>query len=481
MRKFLLFAMMFVFLFAARSEAQKAQTKVISNTKAGRNILPRAAVNTKTGDVLIVWTNISANESARTVWSVLAVKQANDRFKFRSAKLISPNSGFHTNPDVIYVPWINRYMVYWDTLDITKGFTASKIMARRVVANGNPDGKVKTIINDGKANTYPRLVVHEDFIPSKKSKFVKRVFLFYSAYPVNTAQKQVGLTAFRINDNLTRNGNKVVMHKIRLIPGVASAAQITLDVDDVNQLVFMSDTKGYWNYAVGAFDIYVKPGGVTMSGPEYNDDFPCPLQWRGTLDIGFCQITTPPGGVPVYNGNRNQYRANYGSPNIGPSFFEPSSLYLTAGHTEGEVRVFGCDPRWKANTDQTQLNRYVVEGPGETPLLEDTFVPGPPIYGNAPPIPEVDIQLNGTKPALLETARHLTVYSKNGALWQQAVTERSDEELFVSKPSKLFNHGKKLFWLVVDRVPTKDTVFVVWQKNFNKSKAEVMFYVFDDN
>ena len=128
---------------------------LVSRGVQGLNFGPTAAVNALTGDVLVVWTQQFLADSTRSqVWASLLKRKPNGTFrKPKKPRRISPSQGFHSNAKVAWLPARRAFFGVWDTRRIPGA--ASRILGRRINANGRVGGGTKTLVSDGRENFNP--------------------------------------------------------------------------------------------------------------------------------------------------------------------------------------------------------------------------------------------------------------------------------------------------------------------------------------
>ena len=106
----------FVCFWMFATFVQADQSILVSKKVPLDNFSPNFAVNPNTGNVLVVWTQGDGNDDSYSrVWAVLLKRLASGKYKRRKARMISPDSGYHTNIRAAWIPGNNEFFTVWDT------------------------------------------------------------------------------------------------------------------------------------------------------------------------------------------------------------------------------------------------------------------------------------------------------------------------------------------------------------------------------
>jgi hypothetical protein len=128
----------------------------VSVNLPGENNHPTLAVSSKTGDILVVWTQIQ-NDAGGTwqkavVYAVLCRRAPNGVLKIGKPKAVSGMSGLNLDPSVAYNPEDDSYMVVWTYLF---GENSAELRARPVDAKGKPEAFPVILTFDFYGNRQP--------------------------------------------------------------------------------------------------------------------------------------------------------------------------------------------------------------------------------------------------------------------------------------------------------------------------------------
>ena len=139
------------------------------------NFSPKAAVNAKTGDVLVAWRRMDPNDQdSSCVYSSLCKKLKSGEYSIKGTKVLSrPSNTCLYGPDIAYNPDDNSYMVVWASgrADPKYG-TIWAVRSRRVNSKGKPDKKIKDYFIEGNHQIYPVIsfMSHEESISSCRNR-----------------------------------------------------------------------------------------------------------------------------------------------------------------------------------------------------------------------------------------------------------------------------------------------------------------------
>lgn len=144
-RNFLVFSVACTLIMSAAAElSADNQLFNISNSSNQVEGHARAAVSTKTGDVLVTWVRNDPEKSTSTsIYTAVCKRNSEGVYKAGRARLVSSAHGINYSPRVAYGPGSNSYMVVW-THDNRNG-DPLVIQGRKIKSNGKPGGKITTL------------------------------------------------------------------------------------------------------------------------------------------------------------------------------------------------------------------------------------------------------------------------------------------------------------------------------------------------
>ena len=154
--------MLLVFLVAVALAATppasaKDQKFTISKAPDRFNSSPHLAVNTATGDVLVVWNERQPGDPfADRICCALCKLRPNGKFNVWAPRMVSPDSEAHEWCHADYNPAAGNYLVVWTANKSQTGLLPADIDARVVSANGLPQAAMAVPVGgDGFRNTVP--------------------------------------------------------------------------------------------------------------------------------------------------------------------------------------------------------------------------------------------------------------------------------------------------------------------------------------
>lgn len=135
-----------LFLFCPLLSADD-QNFSISRSTPLFNSQPGIAVNTASGEVLVVWRqkDEDTKESSR-IYAALCKPGKNGTYKAGKARLISAKDELSSAPYVAYSTITNKYFVAWRLDRIVDGFSYIDIQGRAVNAKGRAVGKIVELL-----------------------------------------------------------------------------------------------------------------------------------------------------------------------------------------------------------------------------------------------------------------------------------------------------------------------------------------------
>lgn len=134
-------------LLTGRMSSADEQTFSISRSTPLFNSQPSIAVNTTSGEVLVVWRqkDEDTKESSR-IYAALCKPKNNGTYKVGKARLISGKNEFSSTPYAAYSPYSNKYFVAWRLDGAITGSSYIDVQARVVNAKGRAVGKIVELL-----------------------------------------------------------------------------------------------------------------------------------------------------------------------------------------------------------------------------------------------------------------------------------------------------------------------------------------------
>jgi hypothetical protein len=131
---------------------------LVSGKLPGMNDQPALAVNSSTGDVLVVWSQMQTDSvgvwQKAVIYAVLCERMPNDVYKIGRARAISGTSGLNMDPGVAYNPEENDYVVVWS---YSNSVHSAELRARSVDEKGKPGGQPIILTSASKENRQPQI------------------------------------------------------------------------------------------------------------------------------------------------------------------------------------------------------------------------------------------------------------------------------------------------------------------------------------
>jgi hypothetical protein len=124
--------------------AHAASDLLISKNISKENAEPIFAVDTKSGNILVVWTQYGSDTR---VYCALLKRGGAGNYSLGATKRLSAKRGFNARPFPLYVPDKNHFLVAWDQADPDNPLDITSIVGRIVSTSGNPVGKEFTILS----------------------------------------------------------------------------------------------------------------------------------------------------------------------------------------------------------------------------------------------------------------------------------------------------------------------------------------------
>ena len=491
-------SLLVVICLAASAAESLHAAKSLDVTKGvdGRNIIPRLAFNPETGDILVVWTQQVPGTSNIKVWVRLFKRKASGKYKRKKAVMLT-GAGWNANAHVIWVPWLGRFLVTWDTFDFTLPLASSPIVGQFVKAKGKPKGKVKTLVDDGRADTWPKAFAFIGQDPDDNTAAaadpVQSIILTYTAFPTKPNQKRTGLAFTRLSNKLKQKG--ITRHL--LPPTVTGSAPLSINqiLDRpfiTKNLYFEEGAPGDPDAGVGEFMF-----GVQVTSPSHGPLFDADLPGLAHVPLGKC-------GSGLFR-QRYRWLEKRGQTAIKPTSIESDDCgeelvpIPTPTGSRVDCAAFGQTPNtmivgaFEPQTLEDLLNEAALEGFIHVGDPEANAVSGtyrPQNFGNGIPAQNVDVPpRQRSEPPNEDHWRALAgddpfahfIYPKGNWIYKRDLTldENAETPIRVSKDAvKLFKTGDKIRWLESDSLPEMDVRAIVWGKFESGSDEEVILYVY---
>lgn len=156
MQKIRLLIITGILLAAAPVYANQALSVSQGETKL--NVAPYFAVNSTTGDALVVWTQFRDSKPAYgQVHYALLKRDVSGRYWVAVRARLSKKKGFNARPFPLYLPHKDHFLVVWDQADPTKPLGKSDIQGRLISTDGAIKGGVFTVSTNGARITSPQI------------------------------------------------------------------------------------------------------------------------------------------------------------------------------------------------------------------------------------------------------------------------------------------------------------------------------------
>ncbi|MCG8375913.1 MAG: hypothetical protein MI702_05485 [Chlorobiales bacterium] len=453
-------------LFADRNV--KASGKI-----TGNNTIPRIAVNFNTGDFIVVWTQLDQNFANPRIWVRLFKKKPNGKYSLKKPFMVSPDSGFHVNGFAAYVPWLDKFLVTWDTFNFTS-LSPSPILGRFVKTKGKPTGKVRTIISDGLPNSWNRVLAFQREVASPAA--VQNVLaMVYTAYPSSNDDSRSGLIYTRLTDKLKPTGKRKIVVPITLRTAVPSGND-PLDNSEFGNIQNQAQSSDFLTNGTEVGILY------SENGDPFRAEFPAlPVRNQYTwllIDDPDTSVTgffrddsqeirgiVPPGTRDMVNTRKNFEENEFGQTRM--------SMFVV-GNFQAEFidDIFDGD-----------LDGYLLVGSRTSGSVDGAYLPRN--YDNDIPGQNADLPIRrespdtNTQPAKKKTFAQWIVNKGNKVVSYGLIRRNNGKVVRAKKEETRFGHGAKLNWLEAEGVPGTSTVVVAWQKFVSSGVQEIWVHIFE--
>jgi len=180
------------------------QALSVSQGETKLNIAPVFAVNSVTGDALVVWTQFKKSKPAYgQVLYALLKRNVVGKYSVAVRGRLSKKSGFNARPFPLYKSDQDQYLVVWDQADPTNLLGRSDIRGRLVSANGALTGGVFTVLSTGARITSPQLYLRSFAeIAGNQDTPPKQIYIAANIIQIDINKiKETGLNWGMINAN----------------------------------------------------------------------------------------------------------------------------------------------------------------------------------------------------------------------------------------------------------------------------------------
>lgn len=437
----------------------------VSKGVSGWNVIPRMAVNQDSGDILVTWTQQIVGTKNVRIWVRLLKRKDDGNYVLKPARMASASTGWNANSHVVYVPWKNRYVVFWDTFDFTQGLAKSQIKARMVNTKGKPVKSVITVVDDNRANNWPRAVVLDGQTTLGPAKERKEVYLTWTAFPTSKGDKDAGLVSMRLSAGFKGTSDKEVIFPVKIN---AFASPPNFGFTDLDAGVYTTDIQPHRNWFTVAFE---KQTDGTRYDPNEMQPMAAYLGWVTPEDSGkspewFSMGQDTGGGTLIPNPTN-------GDDVIG-SFGNTRSSLFVRGSFDAEFQddVFNGD-----------LDGYLLIGNAASGSIDGAYLPRN--YDNEMcTTRDADLPLMRNSPEKGVNAAKTTigywVYSAGNNIKTQQMQFKKNGKIVVKKTSqnRVF-HAGKLAWLTAEGIFDTGAVAIAWQRNVSASSREIRMHLFD--
>lgn len=456
------------------------KTFSISKSLPKVNSHQRMAVNSQTGDVLIVFSQSDpADNDFGQIYAVLCKRLENGKYKVKKAQLVSPATGTHGRPDVAYNPATNQFIVIWDTMQVEADrlTQATKVFSRLLNAVGKPVGAPVTTLDSKRGDSF----VYVHTITSSAAPAADATFLLlWNRYPIGW-------------DNRTQTGMWSVLLNKSGVP-VNTPSQVV-------QGSWQDDTSGptgrFWFFGVFPESVVTNQNGATVGTGSIS---------TSAADAFFMVGVTKLIG-PIADESREAHIVKLGA---GGKF---QKAVLLENALSDDTRVIQLSSKlflttwYKDDPDFTHRNRRFnttvklikkASAPlkGSTAWFSDLVKLGNNSGGyqaSVPPFASTSPSISGGRfdgkyagsPGLLPgkvqrpASRSLSTnasVAKNDAFVLGRYVKASGKSKGGAK--KLFSHGGALRSIRAIAIPGTNDVFVAWVKRLSDSAMEVWGFSF---
>ncbi len=145
------------------TDEETPEDVLVSRDLLRQNANPRFAINTNTGNILVVWNQLDADDpSSCVVRSAMLMRSLERRYSSAEAHLLSDEDSYNARPFPVFIERQNRFLVVWDQADPNEPSAESDILGRIVSANGLPEGDILRVLSNGERNESPHLYARTD-------------------------------------------------------------------------------------------------------------------------------------------------------------------------------------------------------------------------------------------------------------------------------------------------------------------------------
>lgn len=189
------------------------QALSVSQGETKLNVSPYFAVNSATGDALVVWTQLkNAQPAYGQVHYALLKRDASGKYAVAVRARLSKRKGFNARPFPLYLPHKDHFLVVWDQADPTKPLGQSDILGRLVSAEGAVKGGVFTVFSNGARITNPQIYLRTNVaLADNLDNPKQQVYIAANIYQVTLNKlDETGLHWGMLNNNNRAEGIKII-------------------------------------------------------------------------------------------------------------------------------------------------------------------------------------------------------------------------------------------------------------------------------
>lgn len=229
------FLVLLLSVFVISSNAAVEQEFEISKNLDGLNQQPRLAINTQTGDALVIWNHHTAgNTTDFSIYMAYCKRKSNGSYKVSKARMVSPSNHRCQFADVAYNPEDNSYMVVWSAFLNTPETTAeAELYSRKISASGKVKGTARNISKGVLLRGWRPVISYSpssggDASPAGKGGYL---VVWYAKYFLNGESQYSGLFSQLLDQNgeSASDGPNLIKKVIKKEEGYTSLKLMRMD------------------------------------------------------------------------------------------------------------------------------------------------------------------------------------------------------------------------------------------------------------
>jgi len=463
-RRFLFVILIFLCSITALAQTQNV---LVSKGVNGKNYTPQIAVDTDTGNFIVVWWNQVGDSDVATVWVRIFIRKANGTYVWRKPERISAATGWNSFPHAVYVPWMKQYFIYWDQADFRAGLTTSNILGRKLNRNARPVGGVRKIVKDVRANYFPRVVVTQKM--HSTAEWRKTIVLAWTANPVNKGDKQSGLRYAFMKPSMLPRGASKLIEKVSIAGNATRNSDGNFEYDALNKQILITDSLGYWSWVAFAWDVFPR---VTTASPADEWIISVRAQARPITITGSKAKNSSLGDDLFFGAGEG-----YGGCTLTALPRDVGGIATTYGDTRTNLFIRGDYVAGYRGEQLADLDGYLLIGRGGN--IDGAYLPRN--YDNDTASQDQDLPLwrNGRPDPASGQRFAQWLYSDGTFVWSQGIDLNANNITEVNTPKKRFKHNDTLAWLKAEGVAGTSTVAVSWVKFITDNNCQVRLHIFN--